>query len=55
MVIKFLKLLNHDGKEIVKTFSEKGLQKTNQTEFRAEKVIKKRYDKLSVKWKGCNN
>ena len=34
MVIKLLKLLNHDGKEIVKTFSEKGLQKTNQKEFR---------------------
>ena len=35
IVKKLLKLLNHDGKEIVKTFSEKGLQKTNQAEFRA--------------------
>ena len=30
------------GKEMVVTFSEKELQKTNQTEFRAQKVIKKK-------------
>ena len=40
------------GKEIVGTFYEKELQKTNQKEFRVEKVIKRNGDKLYVKWKG---
>ena len=39
-----------NGEEIVKTFYEKELQKTNQREFRAEKVIKRKDDKLYVKW-----
>ena len=38
-------------KEIVRTFYEKELQKTNQNEFRVEKVIKRKDDKLYVKWK----
>ena len=42
--------LNFD--EIIGTFYEKELQKTNQQEFRIEKVIKKKGDKLYVKWKG---
>ena len=33
-------------------FFEKELQKTNQQEFRVEKIIKKKGDKLYVKWKG---
>ena len=41
--------------EIVGTFYEKELQKKNQKEFRIEKVIKKKGDKLYVKWKGYNN
>ena len=41
--------------EIVGTFYEKELQKTNQKEFRIEKIIKKKGDKLYVKWKGYNN
>ena len=40
------------GEEIVGTFYEKELQKTNQKEFRVEKVIKRKGDKLYVKWKG---
>ena len=32
-------------------FYEKNLQKTNQTEFRIEKVIKKKDDRLYVEWK----
>ena len=36
-------------KEIVGTFYEKEFQKTNQKEFRAEKVIKRKSDKLYVK------
>ena len=39
------------GEEIVGTFYEKELQKTNQKEFRVEKVIKRKGNKLFVKWK----
>ena len=38
-----------DGEEIIGTFSEKELQKTNQKEVRIEKVIKRKGDKLYVK------
>ena len=31
------------------------MQKTNQEEFRIEKVIKKKGNKLYVKWKGYDN
>ena len=31
---------------------KKKLQKTNQQEFRTEKAIKRKGDKLYVKWKG---
>ena len=44
-----------NGEEIIGTFYEKKLQKTNQEEFRIEKVIKKKGDKLRVKWKGNDN
>ena len=44
-----------NGEEIIGTFYEKELQKTNQKEFRIEKVIKKKGDKLYVKWKGYDN
>ena len=40
------------GEEIVETFYEKELQKINQKEFRVEKVIKRKGNKLYVKWKG---
>ena len=40
--------------EIVGTFYEKELQKTNQKEFRIDKVIKREGNTLSVKWKGYN-
>ena len=39
-------------KEIMGTFYENELQKTDQKEFRIEKVLKKKGDKLYVKWKG---
>ena len=39
------------GEEIVGTFYEKELQKTNQKKFRVEKVIKRKDNKLFVKWK----
>ena len=44
-----------NGEEIKGSFYEKELQKTDQKEFRIEKVIKKKGDKLYVNWKGYNN
>ena len=44
-----------NGEEIIGTSYEKELQKTNQQKFRIEKVIKKKGDKLYVKWKGYDN
>ena len=44
-----------NGEEIIGTSYEKKLQKTNQREFTIEKVIKRKGDKLYVKWKGYNN
>ena len=41
-----------NGEKIIVKFFEKDLQKTNQEEFRIEKVIKKKGHKLHVKWKG---
>ena len=38
-----------NGEEIIGTFYEKELQKTDQKEFRTEKVLKKKGDKLYVK------
>ena len=43
------------GEETAGTFYEKELQKPNQTEFRVEKVIKRKFHKLYVKWKGYHN
>ena len=44
-----------NGEPITKTFYEKELQKTIQEKFIIEKVIKRKGDKLYVKWKGYNN
>ena len=44
-----------NGEEITGSFYEKELQKTNQKEFRIEKKIKRKGDKLYVKWKGYDN
>ena len=44
-----------NGEEIVETFYEKRLQKTNQKEFRIEKVIKRNGNKFFVKWKEYDN
>ena len=44
-----------NGEEILETFYEKEFQKTNQEEFIIEKVIKRKDNKLYVKWKGYNN
>ena len=42
-------------KKTIGIFYKKELQKTNQKEFRIKKVIKKKGDKLYVKWKGYDN
>ena len=44
-----------NGEEITRTFYEKEFQKTNQEKFRMEKVIKRKGDKLYVKWKGYDH
>ena len=41
--------------EAVGTFYEKEFEKSNQKEFRVEKVIKRKGNKLYVKWKGENS
>ena len=44
-----------NGEEIIGTFYEKELQKINQQEFRIEKILKRKGDKLYVTWKGYDN
>ena len=43
-----------NDEEIIGTFYGKEIQKTNK-KIRIEKVIKRKCDKLYVKWKGCDN
>ena len=44
-----------NGEEIIGCFYEKELQKIGQEEFRIEKVLKRKCDKLYINWKGYNN
>ena len=44
-----------NGEEITGRFYEKELQKTSQNESRIEKVLKRKGDKLYIKWKGYNS
>ena len=44
-----------NDEEIIGTFYEKELQKTNQEEVRIEKAIKRKGNKLYVKWKGYDS
>ena len=44
-----------NGEEIIGNFYEKESQKTNQKKFRIEKILKRKGDKLYVKWKGYDN
>ena len=50
-----IQFLDLNGEEITGSFYEKELQKTSQKEFRIEKVLKRKGDKLYFKWKGYNN
>ena len=49
-VINYLK-----GEGFLGRFYEKELQQTDQKEFRIENIMKRKGDKLYVKWKGYNN
>ena len=42
-------------KKLLEGFLKQNCKKTNQEEFRVKKVIKRKGDKLCVKWKGCDN
>ena len=53
MVKKLLNGINSE--KISGSFYEKELQKTSQEKFRIEKALKRKDDKLYVKWKGYNN
>ena len=44
-----------NGEEITGTFHEEELQKTNQEELRIEKIIKRKGNKIYVKWEGYDN
>ena len=44
-----------NGEPIAGSFYEKELQKTSQEKLRIEKVIKRKGDKLYVKWKGYDS
>ena len=44
-----------NGEEIIGSLYEKELQKTSQWKFRIEKVLKRKGDKLYIKWKGYDN
>ena len=46
---------NLNGEEIIGTFYEKELKKIDQQEFRIEKLINKKENKLYVKWKGYDS
>ena len=44
-----------NGEPITGSFYEKELQKASQEKFRTEAVIKRKGDRLYVKWKGYDN
>ena len=48
-------IIDLNGEEIIGKFYEREPQKTNQQEFRIEKIIEKKGDKLYVKWKGYDS
>ena len=51
-IVPWTYVINYlNGEEILGSFYEKELQKTNQEKLRIEKAIKRKGDKLFVKWK----
>ena len=41
--------------EVVRTFYGKEIQKTNQKEFRVEKLIQRKSNKVYLEWKGLDS
>ena len=55
-IVPWIYLINDlNCEEIKGSICEKELQTTDQKEFRIEKMIKKKGDKLYAKWKGYDN
>ena len=55
-IVTWTDFINDRNKEkIVGTFYKNKLQKSKQKEFRIEKAIKRKGDKLYVTWKGYNS
>ena len=51
-----MSLLMLTAKKLLERFTKKKkCKKTNQREFRVEKVIKRKGDKIYVKWEGYDN
>ena len=48
-------LVTLKAKKLLERFTKQNCQKTNQKEFRVEKVIKRKGDKPYVKWKGYDS
>ena len=44
-----------NAEPITGSFYEKELQKTSQEKFRIEKIMKRKSDKLYIKWNGYDN
>ena len=60
LLLKKLEILFHvisdlNGEEIAGKFYKKELQKPNQTKFKVEKLVKRKGDKIYVKWKCYDN
>lgn len=55
LYLEYMLLVISMVKKLGETFYEKQLQKTSQTKFRIEKVIKQKGDKFFLKWKGYDN
>ena len=54
--VPWTSVINDLNSELITgSFYGKGLQKTSQERFRIEKVLKRKGDKLYVKWKGYDN
>ena len=54
--VPWIYVISHlKDEEIVRTFYEKELQKPNPNESRVERVIKRKGDKLYVKWKDVDS
>ena len=52
IISKINVISNLNGEPITGTFNEKELQNTRQKEYRREKVIKRKSEKLYIRWKG---